>query len=171
MATLGLKEMGKFLWEGRKKGLPSWLSQFSKTGQTFFPYLPEGIFPFPSNLRQPQLGSNGKCKTWYSILGVDTEPLSIKNLLLSPIIIDYVFLLKMIYNLLLTFQSIYLVGSFSFLYYFHFIYFYIIFFLLVFLQHYDAISWRLRGIASKSFVEGYTKTKSLTQNGQKCYIR
>ena len=29
MATLGLKEMGKFLWEGREKGLPSWLSQFS----------------------------------------------------------------------------------------------------------------------------------------------
>ena len=29
MATLGLKEMGKFLWEGREKILPSWLSQFS----------------------------------------------------------------------------------------------------------------------------------------------
>ena len=28
MATLGLKEMGKFLWEGREKGLPCWLSQF-----------------------------------------------------------------------------------------------------------------------------------------------
>ena len=43
MATLGLKEMGKILWEGRKKSLPSWLSQFSfaelrqPTGQTFFP--------------------------------------------------------------------------------------------------------------------------------------
>jgi hypothetical protein len=37
MATLNLKEMGKFLWEGREKSLPSWLSQFSKTGQTFFP--------------------------------------------------------------------------------------------------------------------------------------
>ena len=54
MATLGLKEMGKFLWEGRKKGLPCWLSHFSKTklrqptGQTFFP---KGIFPFTSNLR------------------------------------------------------------------------------------------------------------------------
>ena len=41
MATLGLKEMGKFLWEGREKGLPCWLSKFSKTklreptGQTF----------------------------------------------------------------------------------------------------------------------------------------
>ena len=28
MATLGLKEMGKFLWEGRES-LPSWLFQFS----------------------------------------------------------------------------------------------------------------------------------------------
>ena len=31
MATLGLKEMGKFFWEGREKGLTCWLSQFSKT--------------------------------------------------------------------------------------------------------------------------------------------
>ena len=31
MATLGLKEMGKFLWEGREKDLPCWLSQFSKS--------------------------------------------------------------------------------------------------------------------------------------------
>ena len=29
MATLGLKEMRKFLWEGSEKGLPCWLSQFS----------------------------------------------------------------------------------------------------------------------------------------------
>ena len=42
MATLGLKEMGKLLWEDREKVLPWWLSQFSKTklrqpiGQTFF---------------------------------------------------------------------------------------------------------------------------------------
>ena len=42
MATLGLKEMGKFLWKGGEKGLSCWLSQFSKTelrqptGQTFF---------------------------------------------------------------------------------------------------------------------------------------
>ena len=41
MATLSLKEMGKFFWEGGEKGLPYWLSQFSKTklrqptGQTF----------------------------------------------------------------------------------------------------------------------------------------
>ena len=31
MATLGLKELGKFLCEGREKGLTCWLSQFSKT--------------------------------------------------------------------------------------------------------------------------------------------
>ena len=35
MATLGLKEMGKFLWEGREKVLPSWLSQFSFANQVF----------------------------------------------------------------------------------------------------------------------------------------
>ena len=29
MATLGLKEMGKFLWEVREKGLPCWLYQVS----------------------------------------------------------------------------------------------------------------------------------------------
>ena len=33
MATLGLKEMGKFLWEVREKGLPCWLSQFTKIGK------------------------------------------------------------------------------------------------------------------------------------------
>ena len=31
MATLGLKEMGKFLWEGRENRLSYWLSQFGKT--------------------------------------------------------------------------------------------------------------------------------------------
>ena len=57
MATLGLKEMGTFLWEGREKGLPCWLSQFSKTklrqptGETFFPSVPKEFSPFPSNLR------------------------------------------------------------------------------------------------------------------------
>ena len=41
MATLSLKEMEKFLWEGREKVLPTWLSHFSfaklrqPTGQTF----------------------------------------------------------------------------------------------------------------------------------------
>ena len=31
MATLGLKEMGKFLWGGREKVLPSWQFSFAKT--------------------------------------------------------------------------------------------------------------------------------------------
>ena len=52
MATLGLKEMGKFLWEGREKGLPCWLSQFSKTklrqptGQNFFSTFPKEFSHF-----------------------------------------------------------------------------------------------------------------------------
>jgi hypothetical protein len=52
MATLGVKEMGKILWEGREKVLPCWLSQFSfaklrqPTGQTFFPTLPKEISHF-----------------------------------------------------------------------------------------------------------------------------
>ena len=62
MATLGLKEMGKFLWEGRKKGLPCWLSQFSKVA----------IAEFFWKMQR---------KTWYSILGLDAMPLSLKNLL------------------------------------------------------------------------------------------
>ena len=37
MATLGLKEMEKFLWEGREKVLPSWLSQFSFGRHASFP--------------------------------------------------------------------------------------------------------------------------------------
>ena len=52
MANLGLKEKGKFLWEGREKGLPCWLSQYSKTklrqptGQTFFPTFPKEFSHF-----------------------------------------------------------------------------------------------------------------------------
>ena len=50
MATLGLKEMGKFLWEGREKSFPSWLSQFSfgkcngKPGIPFWGWTP-CLFP------------------------------------------------------------------------------------------------------------------------------
>jgi hypothetical protein len=52
MATLGLKEMGKFLPEGREKSLPSWLSHFSfaklrhPKGQNFFPTFPKEFFHF-----------------------------------------------------------------------------------------------------------------------------
>ena len=59
MVTLGLKEMGKFLWEGREKSLPTWLAQFSFA--VFFWKMQR--------------------KTWYSILGVDAMPLFLKNLL------------------------------------------------------------------------------------------
>ena len=66
MATLGLKEMGKFLWEGREKVLPSWLSQVSKPKVA--------IAEFFWKMQK---------KTWYSILGLDAMPLSLKNLLLK----------------------------------------------------------------------------------------
>jgi hypothetical protein len=52
MATLGLKEMGKFLWEGSEKVLPWWLSQFNfvklrqTTGQTVFPTFPKKFSHF-----------------------------------------------------------------------------------------------------------------------------
>ena len=67
MAILGWKEMGKFLWEGREKGLPCWLSQFS----SFKPKV--AIAEFFWKMQR---------KTWYSILGVDAMPLFLKNLLL-----------------------------------------------------------------------------------------
>ena len=66
MATLGLKEMGKFLWEGREKVLPWWLSQFSF-----------------AKVAIAELFWKMQRKTWYSILRVDAMPLSLKNLLLK----------------------------------------------------------------------------------------
>ena len=62
MATLVLMEMGKFFWEGREKGLPCWLSQFSKTKVA--------IAEFFWKMQR---------KTCYSILGLDAMPLSLKN--------------------------------------------------------------------------------------------
>ena len=56
MGNLGLKEMGKFLWEGREKGISCRLSQFSfaklkqPTGQTFFPTFPKEYSHFLQNL-------------------------------------------------------------------------------------------------------------------------
>ena len=52
MATLGLKEMGKFLRGSREKGLPCW-QNYTETANwaNFFPSLPKVIFPFPSNLK------------------------------------------------------------------------------------------------------------------------
>ena len=52
LATLDLKEMGKFLREGREEYLPSQLSQFSfaklrqPTGQTLFPTFPKELSYF-----------------------------------------------------------------------------------------------------------------------------
>ena len=60
MATLGLKEMEKFLWEGGEKSLPCWLSQFSET-----------------KLRQPT-GQTGIMKS-----GLDAMPLFILDDLLN----------------------------------------------------------------------------------------
>ena len=83
MATLGLKEMGKFLQEGREKVLPSWLSQLSfaklrqTTGLTFFPTFPMK-FPisFKPKVAIAELFCKMQRKTWYSI----------KNLLLIKLV-------------------------------------------------------------------------------------
>ena len=74
-----LKEMGKFLWEGREKGLPGWLSQFSKTK------LRQRNFPisFKPKVAIAELFWKMQRKAWYSILGVDAMSLSLKNLLLN----------------------------------------------------------------------------------------
>ena len=67
MATLGLKEMGKFLWEGREKSLPCWLSHLSKiklrqpTWQNFS--LPsQRNFPISFKPKVAKQSSLGKCK-------------------------------------------------------------------------------------------------------------
>ena len=49
MATLGLKEMGKTLWEGKEKVLPCWLPQFSFAKlrtETFFSTFPKKFSHF-----------------------------------------------------------------------------------------------------------------------------
>ena len=52
MATLGLKEMRKFFGNVGKKVCPvGCLSLVLLNWANIFPYLPKGIFPFPSNLR------------------------------------------------------------------------------------------------------------------------
>ena len=52
-----------------------------------FPCLPKGIFPFPSNLRQPQLSSYGKCREKPGIMksGLDAKPLFLQDRLLNYI--------------------------------------------------------------------------------------
>jgi hypothetical protein len=81
--------MGKFLWEGREKSLPSWLSQFSfdfdsQQGRPFS--LPsQRIFPisFKPKVAIAELFWKMQRKIWYSILGLDAMRLSLKNLLLK----------------------------------------------------------------------------------------
>ena len=46
MAILGLKEMGKFLWEGRENGLPCFAKLRQPTRQTFFSTFPKEISHF-----------------------------------------------------------------------------------------------------------------------------
>ena len=58
MATLGLKEMGKSLWEGKEEGLPCWLSHFSKTK------LRQPTWNFPI-LFKPEFIGKMQNKVWY----------------------------------------------------------------------------------------------------------
>ena len=69
MATLCLKEMEKFFWEGREKGL--------STCQRNFP------ISFKPKVAIAEFFWKMQRKLWYSILGVDAVPLSLKNLLLN----------------------------------------------------------------------------------------
>ena len=71
MATLGLNEMEKILWEGREKSLLSWLSQFSF------------VISFKPKVAIAEFFWKMQRKTWYSILGVYAMPLSLKSLLLN----------------------------------------------------------------------------------------
>ena len=72
MASLGLKEMGKSLWEGKEKGLPCWLSHFSKTklrqptGQNFFPTFPKEFSHFLWTLgSHSEVGLENEKTGWY----------------------------------------------------------------------------------------------------------
>ena len=51
MATLGLKEMGKFLWEGREKGMPYWLSQ--RSGINNLPCYVKNVFSVQTTSQKP----------------------------------------------------------------------------------------------------------------------
>ena len=92
MATLGLREMGKFLWEGREKVLPCWLYQLNlaklrqPTGQTFFPTFPKEFSHFlQTKVSIAEFFWKMQRKTWYSILWGDAMPLFLKNLLLRAL--------------------------------------------------------------------------------------
>ena len=85
---LTLEGNGKIPMVRSGKNLPSWLSQFSKTKLR----QPKGQkrnskrnFPisFKPKIAIAEFFWKMQRKTWYSILGVDAMPLSLKNLLLS----------------------------------------------------------------------------------------
>ena len=68
LATLDLKEMEKFLWEGMEKGLPYLLSQFRQ-----------------NKLRQPSVIGKMQKKSGIMKSGLDAMPLFLQdNLLRSP---------------------------------------------------------------------------------------
>ena len=74
MATLGLKEMGKLAklsWDSQQGRL------FALPSQRNFP------ISFKPKVAIADLFWKMQRKSWYSILGVDAMPLSLKNLLLS----------------------------------------------------------------------------------------
>ena len=90
IATLGLKKMGKFVWEGREKGLPCWLSQFRKTtlrlptGQTFFPTFPKEFFiSFKSKVAIAKFSWKMQKKSGIMKSGLDTMPLFLLDDLLN----------------------------------------------------------------------------------------
>ena len=86
MATLGLKEMGKFLWEGMEKSLPTWLSQFSfaklRQKQSRLFSLPSQRISFKPKEAIDEFFWKTQRKIWYSILRVDAMPFSLKKLLI-----------------------------------------------------------------------------------------
>ena len=88
MATLGLKEMGKFVWEGREKNCPVGclvlLNWDSQQGRPFsLPF--ERNFPisFKHKVAIAEFFWKMQRKSWYSILGLDAMAISLKNLLLK----------------------------------------------------------------------------------------
>ena len=70
MAILGLKEMGKFLWERREKSLPSWLSHFSfaeltANGPFSLPYQRNFPISFKPTVAIAEFFWKMQRKTWY----------------------------------------------------------------------------------------------------------
>ena len=83
--------MGKFLWEGREKGLPCWLSQFSfaklrqPTGQTLFSLPSQRNFPisFKPKVAIAKFVWKMQKKSGIMKSGLDAMPLFLLDDLLS----------------------------------------------------------------------------------------